>query len=137
MAVESRFVSIVLASLIVVVALQQTEAYVAPSYRALVGYYQRFMDENQAVMRNFMDAMEAERRHNEPLTTLAPNAKEAEAASSDVVADEDVAGVLVPRRDVRQLQGQVYGPQFKRMRPCFYSPIQCLMKRAAEQQQKQ
>lgn len=34
----------------------------------------------------------------------------------------------VPRRAVRQFAGETH--QFKRMRPCFYSPIQCLMKRS-------
>ncbi|KAI6175948.1 hypothetical protein M3Y97_00746000 [Aphelenchoides bicaudatus] len=38
----------------------------------------------------------------------------------------------VPRRALRQFAGETH--QFKRMRPCFYSPIQCLMKRSANDQ---
>lgn len=37
--------------------------------------------------------------------------------------------VAVPRRAVRQFAESHYNQ--KRMRPCFYSPIQCLMKRSA------
>jgi hypothetical protein len=39
--------------------------------------------------------------------------------------------VAVPRRAVRQFVGGETHHEFKRMRPCFYSPIQCLMKRSA------
>ncbi|CAD5221836.1 unnamed protein product [Bursaphelenchus okinawaensis] len=36
----------------------------------------------------------------------------------------------VPRRSLRQFAGETH--QMKRMRPCFYSPIQCLMKKRSE-----
>ncbi|CAD5227070.1 unnamed protein product [Bursaphelenchus xylophilus] len=38
--------------------------------------------------------------------------------------------VQVPRRSLRQFIGETH--QMKRMRPCFYSPIQCLMKKRSQ-----
>jgi hypothetical protein len=37
----------------------------------------------------------------------------------------------IARRALRQFAGETH--QFKRMRPCFYSPIQCLMKRGGSE----
>lgn len=37
---------------------------------------------------------------------------------------------MLPRRDLRDFFAPYAGTrQFKRMRPCFYSPIQCLMRK--------
>uniref|UniRef100_A0A914PUW2 Uncharacterized protein n=1 Tax=Panagrolaimus davidi TaxID=227884 RepID=A0A914PUW2_9BILA len=47
--------------------------------------------------------------------------------SKAAAASASATDNLVPRRDQRQF---FFAPQYKRMRPCFYSPIQCLMKRS-------
>uniref|UniRef100_A0AC35FAE6 Uncharacterized protein n=2 Tax=Panagrolaimus sp. PS1159 TaxID=55785 RepID=A0AC35FAE6_9BILA len=96
--------------------------------------YQRYMDENQAVLRNLLAEVEQQapkeqqqqqfhKIDNEEIKMPSahvshPDSKVAAASATDN---------LVPRRDQRQF---FFAPQYKRMRPCFYSPIQCLMKRS-------
>uniref|UniRef100_A0AC34R1D5 Uncharacterized protein n=1 Tax=Panagrolaimus sp. JU765 TaxID=591449 RepID=A0AC34R1D5_9BILA len=85
------------------------------------------MDENQSVLRNLMASVAEDARQKE--MNAASNEKEVTAtAATKVVAPPPE--ILMPRRDQRQF---FFSPQFKRMRPCFYSPIQCLMKRSQEE----
>jgi hypothetical protein len=49
--------------------------------------------------------------------------------------NEESSEVSVPRRALRRFADETH--QFKRMRPCFYSPIQCLVKkRSVDEDQK-
>lgn len=38
---------------------------------------------------------------------------------------------MLPRRNLREFSA--YSRQYKRMRPCFYSPIQCLMRKRSSE----
>ncbi|KAE9548061.1 hypothetical protein FO519_008727 [Halicephalobus sp. NKZ332] len=101
-----------------------SEAFYVPEYY-LPGYYQRFMDENQAVMQNLMAMVEEAKEQNEQSqpeqkVTVNKIAEASKTPSSPASSD------VMPKRDLRQYF------QYKRMRPCFYSPIQCLMKRSGQ-----
>uniref|UniRef100_A0AC34GR97 Uncharacterized protein n=1 Tax=Panagrolaimus sp. ES5 TaxID=591445 RepID=A0AC34GR97_9BILA len=83
------------------------------------------MDENRAVLRN----LNTEQAPNEQQFHKNEN-EEIKLPSYVPHPDINKASALdnlVPRRDQRQF---FFAPQYKRMRPCFYSPIQCLMKRS-------
>uniref|UniRef100_A0A7E4W6B7 Nematode cuticle collagen N-terminal domain-containing protein n=1 Tax=Panagrellus redivivus TaxID=6233 RepID=A0A7E4W6B7_PANRE len=92
--------------------------------------YERYMDEKQAVFQALL--AEIARRHDspppvaesKPVTTAPALLQSAEKSN-----EEYPTAPLVPRRDQRNFY---FAPQYKRMRPCFYSPIQCLMKRSSQ-----
>ena len=93
------------------------------------------MDENQAVLRNLLsEAEQVSSPKEQQQQQFHKNDNEeikmpshVPLHSSDVKASVASSDNLVPRRDQRQF---FFAPQYKRMRPCFYSPIQCLMKRS-------
>ena len=83
------------------------------------------MDENQAILRNLLTEVEHSSENEQPFHKEASEETKASAPSHpDAKAS---SANLLPRRDQRQF---FFAPQYKRMRPCFYSPIQCLMKRS-------
>ena len=81
------------------------------------------MDENQAVMQNLMAAIEEVKEEKEQHQ---PEQKSTVEKTPEVPKVAPATGEVMPRRDLRQYF------QYKRMRPCFYSPIQCLMKRSSQ-----
>ena len=81
------------------------------------------MDENQAAMQNLMAAVEEAKEQKEEHE---PEQKVTVNKTPEGPKIAPASGEVIPKRDTR------YYYQYKRMRPCFYSPIQCLMKRSAQ-----
>ncbi|KAL7079476.1 hypothetical protein ACQ4LE_000990 [Meloidogyne hapla] len=64
---------------------------------------------------------------------------ELETKTENQNSNERNAEKEIPRRQMRHLLADEFGNgrmgrQFKRMRPCFYSPIQCLMRKRRSEQ---
>ncbi|KAI6175100.1 hypothetical protein M3Y99_01996600 [Aphelenchoides fujianensis] len=89
------------------------------AFYALPRSFQQYMEERRALLRPLAPLPEVPFQSfviDEPIPPL-PTPLPLRAAPAEV-----------PRRPVRQFSDQTR--QFKRLRPCYYSPIQCLIKRS-------
>uniref|UniRef100_A0A914CD88 Uncharacterized protein n=1 Tax=Acrobeloides nanus TaxID=290746 RepID=A0A914CD88_9BILA len=123
------------------------DGFYAPNFY-LPASYQRYLNDNKAPLRSYLQPDGENTAAEQAAVAAAGNAiRNPEPALKQAPSDEPQAGddksafarqerfsllteEMLPRRDLRDFFAPYAGTrQFKRMRPCFYSPIQCLMRK--------
>ncbi|VDK45517.1 unnamed protein product [Anisakis simplex] len=99
------------------------------SYSALFGFIMLFVlpitisSSTELAFLNPNDRL-AQQHFSTPELTADYDVKEQEREAAAAMMGDSNTAIGAPKRTVYLRQ-----PQFKRLRPCFYSPIQCLMKK--------